>query len=92
MIKKIVFLKNDKTILYCDGKKFEVIGDSPLANSIRGISKNPTSLFMKITKEDGDKFDPVEYWYGSSQNFADEGPPTDFSEEKLKEFISMLEG
>jgi heat shock protein HspQ len=94
MIKSICLLTGHKCLLSYDGKKFEAIGSSPVAEGITNNSKNKDGLFYKLMKEAEDDFEPVEYWYSSSMNFADEDPPKPYSDELfelLKEELSMLE-
>jgi len=90
MIKSIWLAEGSKFILSCDGTKFLVTGESPIAESIRNILKNTDSLFVKLLNEAKSDFDPVYYWYESSMNFADETPPRPFSKELLELFIEEL--
>ena len=94
MISSLWLNKTDKFLLACDGKEFFVYGDSPIANSIRGHTERGTGAFasfLKKAKEDPkDDFDPVEYWYTSSMNFAFEEPPSAFSEKALKSALKWL--
>jgi hypothetical protein len=93
MIKSIWLAEGSKFILSCDGTKFLVTGESPIAESIRKVSKSKDSLFLKLFSEAKSDFDPVRYWYESSMNFADEAPPRPFSKELLElltEELSIL--
>jgi len=94
MIKSICLLTDPGCLLYYDGKKFEALGSSPIVGAITNNSKNEDGFFYKLMQEAKDDFDPVEYWYGSSMNFADEDPPQPYSDELLellKEELAMLE-
>ena len=93
MIKSIWLAENSKFILSYDGKEFLATGDSPICESIREISKDKDSLFYELFDEARNNFDPVQYWYESSMNFADEAPPQPFSTELFdlyREQLSML--
>lgn len=90
MINSIWIAESSKFILAYDGKVFSVIGDSPIAESIRKISKDKNSLFLKLFNDAESDFDPVQYWYDSSMNFADETPPRPFSKEILELFTEQL--
>ena len=94
MINSIWLNKSDKFLLVCDGKEFFVYGDSPIANSIREHTEQGTGAFasfLKKAKEDPkDDFDPVDYWYTSSINFADEYPPQPYSNEVSKNAQNWL--
>lgn len=90
MIASICYIESANMILYCDGESFEVIGSSSVAESIRKTSKKPDSLFTSIMKSQKDKFDPVEYWFTSSQNFADSEPPVKYSPEALKAMKAQM--
>ena len=86
-MKKSIWLnKTDKFLLACDGKKFYVYGDSSIAKSIRKHAKRSRgeSPFADMLSDADDDSDPVEYWYTSSMNFADEPPPKPYSDEALK--------
>lgn len=94
MIKSICFLRSHECLLSYDGKKFQVLGDSPVAQGIKNNIENEDGLFYDLIKKAKDDFDPVDYWYGSSMNFADEDPPQPYSNELFelfKEELSMLE-
>lgn len=94
MIKSICLLTSHKCLLSYDGKKFQVLGDSPVAQGIKYHAEDKEGLFYKIIEEAEDGFDPVNYWYTSSMNFADENPPQPYSNELfelLKEELLMLE-
>jgi hypothetical protein len=94
VISSIWLVETYKFLLVCDGKDFFVYGDSLMANSIRGHMERGTGAFasfLKKAKEDQkDDFDPVQYWYISSMNFADEEPPSAFSEKALKNALKRL--
>jgi hypothetical protein len=90
MIASICFLRSDKCILSCDGEKFDIIGVSDTANELREISGRANSFFSVLKKDNGSSFDPVGYWYNSSQQFAVEEPPTEYSDELLKQFEDEL--
>lgn len=94
MMKSICLLTSHKCLLSYDGKKFQVLGDSPVAQGIKNNAENEDGLFYKMMEEAKDDFDPVDYWYGSSMNFADEDPPKPYSDELFelfKEELVMLE-
>lgn len=90
MIASICYIDSANMILSCDGKSFEVIGASPVAESIRKTSKKSDSLFSSIMKGEKEKFDPVQYWLTSSQNFADSEPPVKYSKEVLETMKAKL--
>ena len=94
MIKSICLLTDPKVLLSCNGKKFQALGSSSIAQSIRDSMENEEGAFYQFMKKPKEDFDPVYYWYTSSMNFADETPPKPYSEELfelLKEELSMLE-
>ena len=68
-----------------------MIGDSQIAKSIRRMSKDKDSLFLKLFNEAKSDFDPVRYWYESSMNFADEAPPRRFSKKLFDLFTEELQ-
>lgn len=61
-----------------------------MATQIREISSRSDSAFTSLKKSGGSSFDPVGYWYDSSQQFAVEEPPTEYSAELLKQFEDEL--
>lgn len=86
-MKKSIWLnKTSKFLLACDGKKFYVYGDSPIATSIRKYAKRSRgeSPFADLLSDADDDADPVAYWYESAQDFVFEEPPFAFSDEALK--------
>jgi hypothetical protein len=94
MIKSICFLRSHKCLLSYNGKNFEVLGNSVVSDGIRDNAKKVGGLFYSQMKKSPKDFDPVEYWYTSSMNFADEQPPKPYSDELfelLKEELSILE-
>jgi len=86
-MKKSIWLnKTYKFILACDGEKFYVYGDSPIATAIREYAKSSRDVtpFADLLSDAGDDADPVLYWYDSAQDFVFEEPPFAFSDEALK--------
>jgi len=86
VISSIWLNKTDKFILACDGKKFFVYGDSPIATAIRKYAKSSRdeTPFADLLSDADDDFDPVDYWYTSSPYFVFGEPPFAFSDEALK--------
>ena len=91
MIASLCYIDSAGVILSCDGKTFSIIGDSPTAESLRLAIQQKNSGYQFFKKEEGEKFDPVDYWFTSSQNFADADPPVGYSKETLESFKAQLE-
>lgn len=94
MIKSICFLTDPGVLLSCNGEKFEVLGSSSMAQSIRDSMENEEGAFYQFMRKPKEDFDPVNYWFTSSMNFADEAPPKPYSKELLelmKEELFLLE-
>jgi hypothetical protein len=72
----------DGFIMFCDGKKVEIIGTSEIADNIRTIINNPKSTYSALAEEKGDSFNPVEYIHLSSMNFLPD--IDDYSPEALE--------
>ena len=83
MIRSICLLEDARCLLAYDGKKMIVLGDSPVAQSIRDYveSDDPqVTPFVTLMKEAADDFDPVMYWFSSASYFAFEDAPVAYSD------------
>lgn len=88
MIKKIAMLDDPKIILSCDGNSLEVIGNDELVKQLRAIIARKESTYNIMRENDGDSFDPVQYFATSSMTFM----PTyhEYSKEKLEELKKLI--